>query len=288
MQSVTRRWAGWGHRPCPRGGHLCRTHGMNSPTSMCRMPASRSMVRARRRTAWKHLWGNETPSDLPSGAGRGRHNLCPTIHTITVYPFLWRMYPHPSLGGPGVGDLRPRKGLNHQTLHPPRPPVASAAAPQWLQSQEKLGGQRMGRGQLMGPEQGPLGDCGLTETHELRTPRDTSGEGLRGGTSYNSTPGGREGPHERKRGPLEGLPAYQALSRLGWRHGSLPVPFTQGRCCNQIREETGLGQGETHRVRWDTPLSCHPWDKGAAAAPSHPTPSRPTHPTHPTPAKCSG
>lgn len=47
-----------------------------------------------------------------------------------------------------------------------------------------------------------------------------------------------------------------------------PSPLHPGEMLqpDQGRDRTGA------RVRWDTHLSCQPWDKGAAAAPSHPTP----------------
>lgn len=46
-----------------------RTHGWNSLMSLCRKPASRNTIRARRRIAWKHLWGRASPSAPLRGMG---------------------------------------------------------------------------------------------------------------------------------------------------------------------------------------------------------------------------
>lgn len=167
--------------------------------------------------------------------------------------------------------LRPRKSLNHPTLTPPSPLLHRSLC----RTQEKLGGG-LERAELTGPEQGPLGDCGPTETPELTHPQGH----IRGGGSEVGRPGilplgeGRGATRE----ALWRSACMPGAQQVGWRHGSLPIPITQGRRCDQIREATALGQGEPHGVRWGPPLSCHPLDKGTATAapPSHHAPPLPS------------
>lgn len=201
MQSVTQRWAGWGHRPCPGGGHPAQNSRYEQPHVHVQDTSQKEHGQGQEEDSMETPVGQRKtfrPHQGQGGAGTiSAPPSTPPSLCIHSYGEYTRTHPRGGVGGPGVGDLRPRKGLNHQTLPPSRAPSCIGSSSAVAPKPGEAGGQRMGRGQLMGPEQGPLGDCGLTETHELRTPGDTSGEGLRGGTSYNSIPGGREGPHER-------------------------------------------------------------------------------------------
>lgn len=72
-----------GPQPTPR-----KTHGMSSLTSLCRKPASRDTVRARRRMAQKHLWGTR-PLHPESGLRRSQCHPPRPLHTPSSWDSLY-------------------------------------------------------------------------------------------------------------------------------------------------------------------------------------------------------
>lgn len=167
--------------------------------------------------------------------------------------------------------LRPRKSLNHPTLPPPSPLLHRPLC----RTQEKLGGG-LERGELTGPEQGPLGDCGPIETPELTHPQ----RHIRGGGSEVGRPGilplgeGRGATRE----ALWRSACMPGAQQVGWRHGFLPIPSPRGDAATRSGKRQHWDKGSPTESGGDPPCPAIPWTK--ALPQQHHCPTTP-HPCLP-------